>query len=110
MSYEEEFEISMDDIEDEDKPKICVKRVPRTYLMREGGWGTDVDEDKNEQDVKVVMKDAAKRAVKSSDGLVYVYQLIAKVEQTNYEALVKAEAIQAPVLDSSVLIEADGNV
>lgn len=80
--------------------------VPKPYFISTSSWDMTLDpDDKDEakeinETIQDVMKRAAKSAVKASSGKAYIYKLIGVVEQTNYEALVKAEMV-----DDTIMLE-----
>lgn len=101
-----EWTVDMNDMEDmtfmPDKKEI--EEVPNPFMLQ-SEYNCFV-EPNEVYDEEKAMKAAAKRAVKSSTGVVYIYKLIGKVEQTNYEALVTAETYSIP---SNNLLEDKGD-
>ena len=110
MTYDSEWAVEEEDFTDSVEPKVEKKLTAKYYLLRDH-WVENTAEDMDSDPdtfmtLEAAMKGAAKKAVKNTSGVIYVAQIISKVEQTNYEQMVKA----SPITDTNKLIEGNGNV
>ena len=105
MTYESEWAVEEEDFCDSVEPKAEKKLTAKYYLLRDHWVENTVEDMESDPDtfmtLEAAMKGAAKKAVKNTSGVIYVAQIISKVEQTNYEQMVKA----SPITETNKLIE-----
>ncbi len=109
MDFDTEFAVDMKESTGAQN-KVVTPKLQAKYLVVRAFEVEETAEDMADDDYKFMdlqsaMLGAAKKAVKGNYDT-YVVQVLTKIAQVNYEALVKA----TPLTDTSSLIEAPQNV
>jgi len=110
MDFDETYSVDMNETPVHVKKEVVAKKLQAKYVVLRAFEVEETEEDMADDDYKFMdlesaMRGAAKKAVKGNYDT-YVVQVLTKVAQVNYEALVKA----TPLTDTSSLIEAPQNV